>query len=166
MRVHSLVGFPACSTSPKRRNMLHDPRYRLRILVKRAEVPAFCKFETALRKMLCEKKVAAQRFQDKLPRPDRSRIPEPDRPAAHKGPHDVRNKLVLCPVAAANHISCPATRDNNSGLGSIGWIEIGLLKCGHHQFRTRFAVGIRIVSAQPIAFPVTPHPALVFVALV
>src|SRR6266850_8046245 len=31
---------------------------------------------------------------------------------------------------------------------------------------TRFAVGIRIVSAQPIAFPVTPHPALVFVALV
>src|SRR5207249_1388827 len=107
-----------------------------------------------------------QRLEDKLPWPDRAGITHPDRLPLDKCAHDVWNELVLCEITAANYVPCPATGDNNSVPTVIRGIEVGLTKACHNQFRAGFAVRIRIVTPQCIAFTVTTHRVLVLVALI
>ena len=82
MRMLAAVELPARTVAPLSDEPLDDPLHRSRVLVARAEVPAFGETRTIGAEPFRQHQVAAQRFQHVLPRAHGVRIADDDRLAA------------------------------------------------------------------------------------
>ena len=104
--------------------------------------------------LLAEHEVARQTLQNVLPRPGRSGRTNLQRPARLHGTNQIRNQPVLGPIAAANHVPRPRSRQQRTR-----WrVEERAAIAGGHQFAAAFRGAVRIMSTQRIDSLDIPKP--------
>jgi len=88
-----------------------------------------------------------------------------DRLFAKKCPDNVGYQPVFCPVSTTDDITGSGTGyDRTNGFIRTGKVRLAI-GC-RYQFRAGLAAGVRIVSTQRLAFPISPNPLTVFITLV
>ena len=96
-----------------------------------------------------------------LVRTGRMRIADCDLLSIGDGSYTVRNDTVCCKISAADHVSGSCRRYCDPKL-----LKKSFLVTVCHQFRTGFAVGVRIIAVQFIGLSVSPFPFVISIYFV
>ena len=145
VRLHGVAAAPRSAIAPQ----LHEPTDhrmdRLGVVLTWAEIPGFSEFRSFLPKSLREPQVAFQRFEHQLPGAHRQRIADFEDFARETRTDRVRHQSICGPIAAAYDIASLSA--DAKAICDCPAAEVRFAICFGDQFRTSFAIAVRIATA-------------------